>query len=490
MAGLAQQDLNELRSVADLRAFQDEIKKRRTELDTEYAGLPFSDEARDEFKALSDLDDEIEKRVTELEARSRILERQAQSNGNLEPTDRPIRTAAGPPSRLPENLHDLAEYRTRTNNQDELVALQRDGARKQVEAMALPSGIKRDETIEHVDSLLARDATGDLARRILVTSSPAYQRAFHKWLFGRGMTSAEQQAWAAAQEMRQMTVGTDADGGFAVPFTLDTTLIQTADVPVSALRRISRVIEITTSAWHGVSADGVEVTYEAELTQVTESQPTLDQPIIIPEKAQGYVEFSIELEQDWGNLQAELRNAFASAKNAKEAEMFMTGAGHGSNEPEGLLVGATETVETGGSSTFDAADLFALIGELPERYQENATILFNRFIAGLTRQFDEAGGGQFWANLAQGTPSRLIDYPVAYSSVGFDTSLAAGNVYAVLGDFSRFVIVDRVGLNVELIPHVLGAQRRPIGARALYAYFRNSSGVVDPQAFRVLVGKT
>lgn len=490
MAGLVQQDLNDLRSVTELQAFRVEIEGRLAELDSEHKGLPFPDEARDEFKALTDLGSEVDHRVTELEARTRIVEQNA-NKGATERTDAPpARRMAASPGRLPENLHDIAEYRNRANSPDEVAVLHREAAKKLIETVSMPSDVKRDQTVEHIDGLLARDARGELARRILVTSSPAYNRAFHKWLFSRGMTSEEQRVWAQAQETRAMSDGDNTAGGFAVPFTLDTTLIQTADVPVSALRRISRVIPITTSAWHGVSADGVEVTYEAELTEVTESEPTLDQPIIIPEKAQGYVEFSIELEGDWANLQSELRNAFAAAKNAKEAEMFMTGSGHGSKEPEGLLTGASETVETTGSSTFGAEDLFALIADLPERYQENAALLTNRVIAGLTRQFDEAGGGQFWANLAQGTPSRLIDYPVAYSSVGFDTELGAGKVYAVLGDFSRFVIVDRVGLNVELIPHVMGSTRRPIGARALYAYFRNSSGVVDPQAFRVLIGKT
>jgi predicted phage gp36 major capsid-like protein len=60
----------------------------------------------------------------------------------------------------------------------------------------------------------------------------------------------------------------------------------------------------------------------------------------------------------------------------------------------------------------------------------------------------------------------------------------------VYGDFGRgFIIVDRVGLNVELIPHVLGVNRRPIGARALYAYFRNTSALLTANAFRVLTVK-
>jgi hypothetical protein len=55
-------------------------------------------------------------------------------------------------------------------------------------------------------------------------------------------------------------------------------------------------------------------------------------------------------------------------------------------------------------------------------------------------------------------------------------------------DFSRFVIVDRIGLSIELIPHLFGANRRPSGERGMYAYWRNGSKVVDAGAFRVLLG--
>ena len=56
-----------------------------------------------------------------------------------------------------------------------------------------------------------------------------------------------------------------------------------------------------------------------------------------------------------------------------------------------------------------------------------------------------------------------------------------------IGDFSHFLIVDRVGLNVEVIPHLFHtANNRPSGQRSLYAYWRNTSDVLAWQAFRTL----
>ena len=57
----------------------------------------------------------------------------------------------------------------------------------------------------------------------------------------------------------------------------------------------------------------------------------------------------------------------------------------------------------------------------------------------------------------------------------------SGSTVATLGDFSYFAIVDRVGLNIEFIPHLFGGSNRyPTGQRGLYMYWRTSSQVLSP----------
>jgi predicted phage gp36 major capsid-like protein len=61
----------------------------------------------------------------------------------------------------------------------------------------------------------------------------------------------------------------------------------------------------------------------------------------------------------------------------------------------------------------------------------------------------------------------------------------------IVGDFNYFVIVDRIGLTVELVPHIFGVTARyPIGQRGLYFYYRNSSRVLTAAAFVALQGTT
>ncbi|MFA4974752.1 MAG: phage major capsid protein, partial [bacterium] len=57
----------------------------------------------------------------------------------------------------------------------------------------------------------------------------------------------------------------------------------------------------------------------------------------------------------------------------------------------------------------------------------------------------------------------------------------------IIGDFRNYVILDKVGMNVELIPHLVGGTANyPTGQRGLYCYWRNSAKVATANAFRVL----
>jgi predicted phage gp36 major capsid-like protein len=65
----------------------------------------------------------------------------------------------------------------------------------------------------------------------------------------------------------------------------------------------------------------------------------------------------------------------------------------------------------------------------------------------------------------------------------------AGNDPVLMyGDWSNFVISQRIGSAVELIPHLFGtANGRPTGQRGMYAYARYGSDSVNDPAFRMLV---
>ncbi|CNG99042.1 phage major capsid protein%2C HK97 [Mycobacterium tuberculosis] len=60
------------------------------------------------------------------------------------------------------------------------------------------------------------------------------------------------------------------------------------------------------------------------------------------------------------------------------------------------------------------------------------------------------------------------------------------NYSLIYGDFSNFVITDRLGMAVEFIPTLFGSNRRPTGQRGWFAYYRTGSDSVNDNAFRLL----
>ena len=118
------------------------------------------------------------------------------------------------------------------------------------------------------------------------------------------------------------------------------------------------------------------------------------------------------------------------------------------------------------------------------------------------RQFDTSGGSGVWFG-PQGLQPRVSSTDAgavsdaiapatllgksAYEVTAMASALTTGSKILVVGDFRYFVIVDRVGLNVEMVPLIVGTNHRPTGERGLYAYWRNSSDVLSASAFQVLV---
>jgi HK97 family phage major capsid protein len=83
--------------------------------------------------------------------------------------------------------------------------------------------------------------------------------------------------------------------------------------------------------------------------------------------------------------------------------------------------------------------------------------------------------------------SRILGKPV-YESSDMDSTYGSGENYvAVVGDFSNYVIFDRVGMSVELIPHLFATQNnRPSGQRGFFAHWRVGADSSNDAAFAVL----
>ncbi|WP_051997293.1 phage major capsid family protein [Gordonia paraffinivorans] len=65
-------------------------------------------------------------------------------------------------------------------------------------------------------------------------------------------------------------------------------------------------------------------------------------------------------------------------------------------------------------------------------------------------------------------------------------SATESNRVVVYGDWSQYVIADRIGTTVEIVPHLVGGNGRPTGQRGLWVWGRVGADSVNDSAFRVL----
>lgn len=481
-------------TIEQYEARQAEIGRRLAELHREYDGQAFPDAQRREWDSLNEEREQIIVLVDELRARTARLDEVSGQPESQESIRQTFNIGGRSGTRAPADIYDLTAYRNGAVDQDDERRLLRDGALRSVEQSVFPhEDADRNRVEAHIERLLEpgkdRDP-GVVARRILATGSETYRRAFGKAIAGQELTTEERTALSS----------TAGNGGYAVPYTLDPTVIPTSSGAVNPLRAMSRTETITTKEWQGVASSGVTAGYAAQATEASDNAPTLTQPTLAVERAQAFIPYSIEIEQDWGGMAGELAIMLQDAKDELEATKFVNATG--TNEPFGLLTGATTTVGTAGSGAFAVADLYTTEAALPARFVARAAWLANKGFYSRVRQFDTAGGANLWMRLAertssgqigevsQGANAELLGYP-AWESTAINTTnvLTTGTKIAVFGDFARyFLIVDRIGMNVEVVPHLFGASNRyPTGQRGLYAYWRNNAKVLAAGAFRTLV---
>jgi len=497
-------------TVEERVARQSEIRARLAEIDTEYAGAELTQEARAEWQGLQNEIVEHERAVADASQRAEYLRYINDTNPGA--TERVDNTQAGygqPPAapgyggnggygrsapafHARDNIYDVAAIRNRARHIDEVPLLYREYAMRAVEQARFPGATgrngapNREEAQERVARLLdiVDDEQGTLARRILVTGSPLYDRAFGKMLGRQSLNGL------TAEESRALSLGTDAAGGFAVPFQLDPTVILTSNGVVNPLRQISRVETITGKEWDGVSSAGVVVTRGTEGQEVGTGDPALAQPAVRTQRVQGFVPFSIELDVSWGALRSQMTALLQDAKDVEEATAFTTGNGTAPN-PSGVVatLGTASHVTTAGTAVLAVGDVYSLENALAPRFISNASVVaskttYNRFRSLFQAQASAAGDP--FARPSQGMGPQFNGYP-KYELSTMATTITSNSLVMLQGDFSRFLIVDRVGMGIELIPHLFGsANRYPTGQRGVLALWFNSSKILTDNAFRLL----
>jgi HK97 family phage major capsid protein/HK97 family phage prohead protease len=390
------------------------------------------------------------------------------------------------------DIYDLDAVWSRSRSPEQRDQMLRDNAMRAVEQATFPHPASRpDEARSHIANLLDNvdNSQKELAQRILATGSPLYRRAFNKALVSANLSAEEQRAANAV-------VGTTATGGWMVPYQFDPTIVPLgAWTSINPYRQFCTVKQIVGgNVYNGVGASAITATRTTEAAVTTENAPTFEQFTLTVKRVQAQVSFSNETEQDRPDFVSEIARLLQEAKDTEEEAAFTLGDGaasapFGLGGVHGTINGFWTLLDTAGAAVA-LTDYYLAEAALPLRWRSNAHWFMSRGMIRTTQAFEtvygELFGGQYYAavgdpatNRFGNTGLRLLGYPVVETPSVPNTPSTVSTLWGMFGDPKQFYIIDRVGMNIEVIPHLFGGAqgRLTTGERAIYAMWRNTAGV-------------
>ncbi len=294
-------------------------------------------------------------------------------------------------------------------------------------------------------------------------------------------------------EQKSMSVGSDPDGGFAVPEYIEQD-IEKLEIAASAIMQLGRIVEAKGSVYKKlVNKRGTASGWVGE----TDARPETGTPQM--------VEVSIEIGELYANpklTQKLIDDAMFNAESFITEEITeefsdQLGAalinGDGVNKPKGILqyptttgkdavraFGTLQHTDSGASSTFDFDDIKALKSSLKSKYRMGAAWVLNETTALVISTFKDANGRYIWQEaVKEGEHDTLLGYPVYIDENMPD--VAGGSFPILFGNFDRgYHIPKRLGVRLLRDPYT----SKPYVN--FYATSRIGGGVVNSEAIKLL----
>ncbi len=322
----------------------------------------------------------------------------------------------------------------------------------------------------------------------------AYKQAFIDRFVRKGEDSAELKGLQA----KAWSIGTPADGGYALPEQIDRE-IEKLLRDISPIRAYANVVTVGTSDYkklvnvNGIASGWVGETAARPATntsQLAEVAPPMGEIYANPQVTQQALDdlfFDVE-----GELQSQLMEELA----LQEGAAFVTG--NGTNKPKGFLAyttaatadsgrafGTIEHIATGVSGDFAAsnkADIFySCAGALKRGYRAGAVWMMNKATMFEVMRFKDGQGQYLWQPYLSdsGLGLRMLGWPVVESE---DMPVKAGNSLSIaFGNFKRgYTIVDRMGMRMLRDPY---SNKPYVG---FYTTKRVGGAVVNSEAIKLI----
>ncbi|WP_237670534.1 phage major capsid protein [Virgibacillus halodenitrificans] len=314
-------------------------------------------------------------------------------------------------------------------------------------------------------------------------ASEEYRNAFWK-VFRNGKESLDHEDVSLLMDpqIRNLAVGTDANGGYLVPDEFERKIIQGLE-DQNIMRQLATVITTSSGSREiPVESDYGTANWMSENEKYTESDATFGQVILGAHKAGTIIKVSEELLNDSAfNIDNYVAGAFAKRFGNLEEAGFINGTGTG--QPTGLIQSAEvgHTTVAGQVDGLIADDFIDLYHSLKRPYRRNASFLANDGTVKAVRKLKDNDGQYIWQpGLQAGEPDRVLARPIY---VADDVpGLGAGNKPLAFGDYSYYWIADRQGRVMQRLNELYAANGQ-VGFRM---FERVDGKLILPEAVKVL----
>ena len=294
-------------------------------------------------------------------------------------------------------------------------------------------------------------------------------------------------------ELKSMTIGSPADGGYAVPREIDAMIA----ARLKAIRSVAQVVQTGTAGYRKlINVGGTTSGWVSETaTRPTSATPTLAEIVppygelyANPAASQAMLDDAVFDLESW--LADEIAREFARAEGAA----FVTGTGV--NQPAGFLAAPTATtgdaarafgtlqyIGTGDASTLGVTPelkLIDLVHSLKSGHRQGAVWVLNSATLASVRKLKDSTGAFLWQpGLLETQPDRLLGYPVVEAADMPD--IAAGAFPIAFGNFTNgYLIAERKTTTILRDPFT----NKPFVN--FYATKRIGGQVLDSDAIKLL----
>lgn len=336
---------------------------------------------------------------------------------------------------------------------------------------------KINERIAQLETMIKRPVVADS-----VAENSENKSVFFKFL---------REGKAGLEPTERKKLVEDTAGQILVPEELETEVYR--ELPrISVIRGLATVRQVRSDSIRSRSLTEVQVGWGKLETSTTPlAEPSA---YLLPSDEYHYVEdlYGLvkigedELMDTDVALESLIVDSFARAIAEAEDRAFVIGAGHDSQEPQGILTSAdVQKIDGTVVKGITTDDILSLIYAVPAQYRRNGVLLVNSQTELALRLLKDTNDQYLWQpSLQAGRPNTFAGFPVYNQEdiPSIPTGTTAADV-AIFGDLrSGYRILDRLGITIQRLTE-LYAESGLVGFRA---HYRVGGGVIRPNALRVL----